>query len=93
MSHGSKQKKPHKQEREEYIQPQIVPQIIQIPRQLTSRNVGIATFSNLSKQAEALLNGDNSVVFNNYTNNLIFRSNKLDVKECLNLNCCKKGKI
>ena len=90
MSHGSKQKKPHKQEREEYIQPQIVPQIIQIPRQLTSRNVGIATFSNLSKQAEALLNGDNSVVFNNYTNNLIFRSNKLDVKECLNLNFVDK---
>jgi hypothetical protein len=55
MSHGSKQKKPHKQEKNEYGQrnsagnrsfstePQIIPQIIQVPQyNQQSRNIGIA---------------------------------------------------
>ena len=103
MSHGSKQKKPHKQEKNEYGQrssagnrsfstePQIIPQVIQVPQyNQQSRNIGIATFSSISKQAEALLSGDNSVIFNNYTNSLIFRSSKLDMKECLNLHFVDK---
>ena len=55
-----------------------------------TRNVGISTFSNMAKQAESLVHGDNSLVFNTYLGNIIFRSNKLDLKDCLNVNFANK---
>ena len=48
-----------------------------------NKNVGNPTYSHAAKQAESLSNGDNSLIFNNYNNNVVFRSNRVDTQECL----------
>ena len=46
------------------------------PQRAQATNVSTATFSSLAKQAESLVSGGSSVIFNAYNNNLafIFRS-------------------
>ena len=65
----------------------IIPTIIKAPVQYVfqSRNTGNATFSNIAKQAESLSNGDNSLIFNNYNNNIVFRSNRIDLNDCVSI--------
>ena len=48
-------------------------------------NVSTATFSNLSKQAESLVNGDISIQFSNYNNNILFKSKHIETNNCVNL--------
>ena len=53
-------------------------------------NTGIATFSNLSKQAESLVNGDISITFNNFNNNVMFRSKNVDISDAVNIDVIHK---
>ena len=52
---------------------------------ITNKNTGTATFSNMAKQAETLVNGEMSILFNNYNNNVVFRSSRIDMNDCLNI--------
>ena len=57
----------------------------------TSRNVGTATFSSMAKQAESLVNGDNSIMFNSYNNNAVFKSARMDVNDCVSIDVLNKS--
>ena len=57
----------------------------------TSRNVGSATFSSMAKQAESLVNGDNSIMFNSYNNNAVFKSARMDVSDCVAVDVLNKS--
>ena len=57
----------------------------------TSRNVGSATFSSMAKQAESLVNGDNSIMFNSYNNNAVFKSARMDVNDCVAVDVLNKS--
>ena len=56
-----------------------------------SKNVGSATFSNIAKQAEAIVSGDNSIVFNNYNNNAVFRSSRVDMNDCVSVDSVNRS--
>ena len=57
-----------------------------VPQQhILPHNSGTATFSNLSKQAESLVNGDISITFNNYNNHVMFRSKNVDMNDSVNI--------
>ena len=56
----------------------------------TSRNVGTATFSSMAKQAESLVNGDNSITFNTYNNNAVFRSARTDINDSVSIDIINK---
>ena len=53
-------------------------------------NIGTATFSHVSKQAESLVNGDISIAFNNFNNNVLFRSKSVDINDCVNIDVIHK---
>ena len=57
----------------------------------TSRNVGAATFSSMAKQAESLVNGDNSIMFNTYNNNAVFRSARMDINDSVSIDIVNKS--
>lgn len=48
-------------------------------------SVSTATFSSMSKQAESLVNGGTSVVFNPYNNNLVFRWISMNLNDCISI--------
>ena len=77
-----KNTRPKKKEEIQYIIQQIP-----TPQQhfTTPHNVSTATFSNLSKQAESLVNGDISIQFSNYNNNILFKSKHIETNNCVNL--------
>jgi hypothetical protein len=83
-----KQPPPKQQKQPEPVLPQITP-----PMQFMtpSKNDGHSSFSHLAKQAESLSNGDNSIMFNNYNNNIVFRSKRSDVNECLSIEAHTKS--
>ena len=85
-----KQEPPAQQQapKEPIILPQIKPPQNFSPQ---SKNVGSATFSNIAKQAESLVSGDNSIVFNNYNNNAVFRSSRVDLNDCVSVDAVNKS--
>ena len=90
----SRHNKPVKDDKNKETVPEKMPNLpLMIPESrfnITSRNIGAATFSSMAKQAESLVNGDNSLVFNNYDNKLYFHSNKFQMKDCVNIDMLKK---
>ena len=57
----------------------------------TARNIGAATFSSMAKQAESLVNGDNSIVFNSYNNHAVFRSARMDINDAVSIDITNKS--
>ena len=53
-------------------------------------NASTATFSNLSKQAESLVNGDISITFNNFNNHIMFRSKNVEMNDSVNIDVIHK---
>ena len=80
-------KKPHKQPD---IQPQIIIQRPTPNNPILPHNSGVSTFSNLSKQAESLVNGDISITFNNYNNHVMFRSKNVEMNDSVNIDVIHK---
>ena len=68
---SSSRNKDNNTDKKNEIVQQLIPQ--KTKPQLLSSNVSTATFSSMSKQAESLVNGGNSVLFNPYNNNLVFQ--------------------
>ena len=85
---GQKQQPPKQQKQQEPVIPKITPPTQYIT---PSRNDGHSSFSHLAKQAESLSNGDNSIIFNNYNNNIVFRSKRSDVNDCLSIEAHTKS--
>ena len=56
-----------------------------------SKSVGAATFSSMAKQAESLVSGDDSVVFDNYTDSVVFKSARLSLSDSLAVNVLDKS--
>jgi hypothetical protein len=81
--HKNKQKQPHFQEIYVPYTPPPKPAVL-------PNNTGISTFSNLSKQAESLVNGDISITFSNYNNNILFKSKHVETNECVNIDVIHK---
>ena len=83
-------RKTSKQKKNEQIQ--YIIQQIPTPQQhfTPNNNVSTATFSSLSKQAESLVNGDISIQFSNYNNNILFKSKHVDSNNCVNLDVIHK---
>ena len=79
--------KPKKNEQITYVIQQIPQQQQHVP---SNKNASTATFSNLAKQAESLVNGDISIQFSNYNNNILFKSKHLDTSECVNIDVLHK---
>ena len=87
-----KQDKSSNSNNQKQAEPQYVPKpITPIPPVLQPRNSGHAAFSKLAKQAESLSNGDNSVIFNDYNNNIVFRSNRVNLNDCLSIDAYTKS--
>ena len=82
-----KNTKPKKNEQITYVIQQIPQQQQHVP---SNNNASTATFSNLAKQAESLVNGDISIQFSNYNNNILFKSKHLDTSECVNIDVLHK---
>ena len=82
-----KNTKPKKNEQITYVVQQIPQQQQHVP---SNNNASTATFSNLAKQAESLVNGDISIQFSNYNNNILFKSKHLDTSECVNIDVLHK---
>ena len=80
---GQKHNKP-----QEPVLPKITPPMQYMNH---SRNDGHSSFSHLAKQAETLSNGDNSIIFNSYNNNIVFRSKRADVSDCLCIDAFTKS--
>ena len=59
--------------------------------QTLSSNVSTATFSSMSKQAESLVNGGNSVLFNPYNNNLVFQWVAMNLNDCSSIDIINKS--
>lgn len=55
------------------------------PFAVPSKNHGTATFSSLAKQAEQLVHGEHSIIFDSYNNAVIFRSARLNQNLCISL--------
>ena len=55
------------------------------PFVVPSKNHGTATFSSLAKQAEQLVHGENSIIFDSYNNSVIFRSARLNQSLCISV--------
>ena len=82
-----KNTKPKKNEQITYVIQQIPQQQQHVP---SNKNASTATFSNLAKQAESLVNGDISIQFSNYNNNILFKSKHLDTSQCVNIDVLHK---
>ena len=82
-----KNTKPKKNEQITYVIQQIPQQQQHVP---SNNNASTATFSNLAKQAESLVNGDISIQFSNYNNKILFKSKHLDTSECVNIDVLHK---
>ena len=87
---------PRKQEQPAKQQPTpepVIPKNIMKPQPFipSSKNVGSATFSNIAKQAESIVSGDNSIVFNNYNNNAVFRSSRVDMNDCVSVDAVSRS--
>ena len=82
-----KNNKPKKNEQITYVIQQIPQQQQHVP---SNKNASTATFSNLAKQAESLVNGDISIQFSNYNNNILFKSKHLDTSQCVNIDVLHK---
>ena len=82
-----KNTKPKKNEQITYVIQQIPQQQQHVP---SNNNASTATFSNLAKQAESLVNGDISIQFSNYNNNILFKSKHLDTSQCVNIDVLHK---
>ena len=54
-------------------------------------SVSTATFSSMSKQAESLVNGGTSVVFNPYNNNLVFRWISMNLNDCVSIDTINRA--
>ena len=82
-----KNTKPKKKEQITYV-------IQQPPQQqqhyIPNNNASTATFSSLAKQAESLVNGDISIQFSNYNNNILFKSKHVETNECVNIDVIHK---
>ena len=79
--------RPKKKEEIQYI----IQQIPTPQRHFTpNNNVSTATFSSISKQAESLVNGDISIQFSNYNNNILFKSKHVDSNNCVNIDVIHK---
>ena len=52
-------------------------------------NNTISTFSSMAKQAETLMNGSNSIIFNSYNNNAIFKASQMSIDECVAVDILK----
>ena len=82
-----KNHRPKKNEQIQYIIQQNSPQ----PQHITPpHNASVATFSNLSKQAESLVNGDISITFNNFNNHIMFRSKNVEMNDSVNIDVIHK---
>ena len=68
---------------------QLIPQ--KTKPQTLSSNVSTATFSSMSKQAESLVNGGNSVLFNPYNNNLVFQWVAMNLNDCLSIDIINRS--
>ena len=55
------------------------------PFVVPSKNHGTATFSSLAKQAEQLVHGENSIIFDSYNNSIVFRSARLNQNLCISV--------
>ena len=89
MTERKGQKQPPKQpKQQEPVLPKITPPM-QFMNQ--SRNDGHSSFSHLAKQAESLASGDNSIVFNSTNNNVVFRSKRADINECICIDSFNKN--
>ena len=55
------------------------------PQRAQATNVSTATFSSLAKQAESLVSGGSSVIFNAYNNNLAFKWISTNINDCLSI--------
>ena len=82
-----KNTKPKKNEQITYVIQQSPQQQQHVP---SNKNASTATFSNLAKQAESLVNGDISIQFSNYNNNILFKSKHLDTSQCVNIDVLHK---
>ena len=60
------------------------------PQRPQATNVSTATFSSLAKQAESLVSGGNSVIFNAYNNNLVFKWIATNINDCLSIDIINK---
>ena len=78
--------KPKKKEQITYVIQQPPQQQHYIP----NNNASTATFSSLAKQAESLVNGDISITFSNYNNNILFKSKHVETNECVNIDVIHK---
>ena len=88
MSSNSRNKDSNTDKRKEIIQQIVAPK----PKpQLLSSNVSTATFSSMSKQAESLVNGGNSVLFNPYNNNLVFQYVAMNLNDCLSIDVINRS--
>ena len=45
----------------------------------------------MAKQAESVINGDNSILFNSYNNNAVFRSARMDINSCLSIDILERA--
>ena len=65
---------------------QVLQPVFQEPLKLgQKKTVGTATFSSMAKQAESLVSGDDSVIFDNYNNGVVFKTARLGQNDCLNV--------
>jgi chromosome segregation ATPase len=83
-------RKHHQAKKNDQIQ-YIIQQNSPQPQHFTPpHNASTATFSNLSKQAESLVNGDISITFNNFNNHIMFRSKSVEMNDSVNIDVIHK---
>ena len=61
------------------------------PQRPQATNVSTATFSSLAKQAESLVSGGSSVIFNAYNNNLVFKWIATNINDCLSIDIINRS--
>ena len=65
--------------------------LMRAPPTAGASSVSTATFSSMSKQAESLVSGGNSVVFNPYNNNLVFQWIAMNMNDCISIDTMKRA--
>ena len=65
--------------------------LVRAPPTAGASSVSTATFSSMSKQAESLVSGGNSVVFNPYNNNLVFQWIAMNMNDCISIDTMKRA--
>ena len=65
--------------------------LVRVPPTAGASSVSTATFSSMSKQAESLVSGGNSVVFNPYNNNLVFQWIAMNMNDCISIDTMKRA--